>query len=436
MPEKLLNRAEMAVDLATAAGADEAFATATMQRDTEFSVRDGNLEKVKEATSQGLSLKLWVDGRYSSHSTNDLRSEQLQAFITEAVALTRALQPDEDRVITDPSLFAGRPKIDLALYDDGIAALTRDDRLALCEAQNAGLAGQDKVISATSSTSDGASEEGVASSNGFSGTHRSTWLWMGSEVTLQDEGDKRPEGWMWGGASVMDRVPKPEDVAAETMKRARDRLGAVKGPSAKTTMVVHPSASGNLVRRLLQPAIARAAYQGRSFWKDAPGGVSEKLVITDEPLLVAGLASRLYDGEGITATKREIISGGELKTWYVDTYYGKKLGWTPNGGSTSNVVVAPGERGLDELIASAGDGVLVLGWLGGNADPTTGDFSFGTHGFLIEGGQLTSPVSEMNVTGNLKTLFAGLVEVGSDPWPYSSTLSPSMLFEGVDFSGA
>jgi len=434
--EKLLNRAEMAVDLATGAGANEAFATATTQRETEFSVRDGQLEKVKEATSQGLSLKLWVDGRYSSHSTNDLRSEQLQAFIAEAVVLTNALQPDADRVITDPALFAGRPKIDLALHDATIAALTREERLALCEGQNAGLAGKDQVISATSSSSDGYALKGVASSNGFSGTHSATWLWIGSEVTLQDEGDKRPEGWMWGGASTMDRVPTPEAVAEETMKRARDRLGAKKGPSKKTTMVVHPSASGSLVRRLLQPADARAAYQGRSFWKDAPGGVSDKLTVTDEPLLVGGLGSRLFDDEGITAARREILSGGELRTWYIDTYYGKKLGWTPNGGSTSNVVVAPGTRDLDALIGSVSDGVLVLGWLGGNADPTTGDFSFGTHGFLIEGGQLTSPVSEMNVTGNLKTLFASLAEVGSDPWPYSSTLSPSMVFEGVDFSGA
>ena len=39
-------------------------------------------------------------------------------------------------------------------------------------------------------------------------------------------------------------------------------------------------------------------------------------------------------------------------------------------------------------------------------------------------------------TGNLVDLVATLVEVGSDPWPYSSLQAPTLVFEGVDFSGA
>jgi PmbA protein len=40
----------------------------------------------------------------------------------------------------------------------------------------------------------------------------------------------------------------------------------------------------------------------------------------------------------------------------------------------------------------------------------------------------------MNVTGNIVELFASLVEVGSDPWLYSSTRCPTLVFEGVQFS--
>jgi len=42
----------------------------------------------------------------------------------------------------------------------------------------------------------------------------------------------------------------------------------------------------------------------------------------------------------------------------------------------------------------------------------------------------------MNVTGNIVELFAHLVELGNDPWRYSSTLAPTLVFEGVQFSGA
>ena len=90
---------------------------------------------------------------------------------------------------------------------------------------------------------------------------------------------------------------------------------------------------------------------------------------------------------------------------------------------------------LEQLLADAGDGIYVTSWLGGNADGTTGDFSLGLRGHIIENGQIGRPVGEMNVTGNLKDLFAQLEMVGNDPYPYSTTLAPSLVFDGVDFSG-
>ena len=55
---------------------------------------------------------------------------------------------------------------------------------------------------------------------------------------------------------------------------------------------------------------------------------------------------------------------------------------------------------------------------------------------MIENGKIGRPVGEMNVTGNLRDLFARLEAVGNDPYPYSSTLAPSLVFTDVDFSGA
>ena len=115
MPAELLNKAERAVAAAKAAGANEAAATVSQSRDVEFQYRDGALEKVKDTTSQSLSLRVYADGRYSSHSTTDLNLDRMQGFISEAVAITRALEPDEYRQITPEELFANQPTDDLDL---------------------------------------------------------------------------------------------------------------------------------------------------------------------------------------------------------------------------------------------------------------------------------------------------------------------------------
>jgi PmbA protein len=97
--------------------------------------------------------------------------------------------------------------------------------------------------------------------------------------------------------------------------------------------------------------------------------------------------------------------------------------------------VESGEKNLEALIAETADGILVTSFLGGNSNSTTGDFSFGIQGMLIENGKPVQPINEMNISGNLKNLFQALVEIGNDIYPYSSYHCPSLKFEGVDFSG-
>ena len=78
---------------------------------------------------------------------------------------------------------------------------------------------------------------------------------------------------------------------------------------------------------------------------------------------------------------------------------------------------------------------MVTGFNGGNCNSTTGDFSYGIEGFLIENGKTTQPISEMNVTGNMITLWNNLEEAGNDIRKSSSWRIPSLLFNDIDFSG-
>jgi PmbA protein len=162
---------------------------------------------------------------------------------------------------------------------------------------------------------------------------------------------------------------------------------------------------------------------------------SEKLTITDDPFIVSGLGSRLFDGEGLATKKRPVLEKGVLKTYYIDTYYGKKLQMEPTSGSTTNLVFETGDKNLEGLIGGVKKGILVTGFNGGNSNGTTGDFSYGIEGFLIENGTIKQPVSEMNITGNMITLWSNIGEIGNDINESSSWLTPSIIFEGVDFSG-
>ena len=101
----------------------------------------------------------------------------------------------------------------------------------------------------------------------------------------------------------------------------------------------------------------------------------------------------------------------------------------------SNWVVPPGDRSWQDVAAAWPRAIYVTSFLGGNSNAASGDFSFGIRGRLVENGVLTSSLGEMNVSGNLLELLERLVAVGDDPWTWSSVVSPTLLFDGVSFSG-
>jgi PmbA protein len=383
-------------------------------------------------------VSIYANGRYSSHQTTDLNEERLAGFLTEAVAITGALEPDSQRRITPPELYRNRPADNLDLTDDRVNVLDRDQRLAWCATMDESARQHERVISASSRVRTVYQSDASVSSNGFSGMLEETACSLGASVTLRDRGDRRASDGFTAVAHHVDDIPDPALIASTALERAVVRLDAHKGPTVNATMIVDSRAAARLIGSLLGPANARSVQQGRSFWGELIGeqAFSDKLTIVDDPLIVRGLASRHFDDEGISARVLPLVSEGVVENIYVDTYYGGKAGMTPTTGSASNRVVKPGDQGLDSLLADANEGVYVTSWLGGNADSTTGDFSLGIGGHMIENGRIGRPVGEMNVTGNLKDLFSRLEAIGNDPYPYATTLSPSLVFSDVDFSGA
>lgn len=438
MPESLLDSARQAVQAALSAGADDAMASARRGRSVDFQWRDGKLEKVQENTGNSLAVALYVDGRFSRHTTNDLRPRAMADFLREAVALTRLLEPDPFRRITPAELYEGRADIDLERRDPAVERIDRDDRLTWLAELDEAARNHDDVISVTAGVQDGWGEAAGASSNGFEASDVSTGLWYGATVTIREGEHKRPEAWRWVGGLRLDGLDNPAKVGAEALRRVLDRVGSARVPTFTGTLVVDPEAGGGLLGRVLGAITGGAIQQERSFLAAHLGEriASPLLTLRDEPLLVGGMGSRLYDGEGIAARPLPLITEGVLDGCYIDTYYGRKLDMEPTTGGPSNVLFNYGPKGRDELVRGVSSGILVTSWLGGNADGTTGDFSFGLRGHRLRDGELAEPVSEMNVTGNYLDLLPRLVAVGNDPVPWSSLRVPTLVFDDVQFSGA
>jgi PmbA protein len=437
MREELLEQAARAVELAREAGADDVVAGVSWSRGTRFEWREGRLERVQESTSRRLGLAVYVDGRYSTSSTNDLDPARLAGFARDAVDLTRCLEVDPHRRITPPELYGGRAEVDLDLVDPALDGLTRERRTEWCREMDERARAHDAVQTAETSVSDSHAVGARVSSNGFEGTHEETGVWVYAGVSVRD-GERRPEEYDYAGALHLEDLRDPSSVADEALRKGLARRGSGKVPSRRTRMLVDPQAAARLLGRVLGALSAGAIQQKRSFLADRLDQpvASPLLTLVDDPLLVRGMGSELYDGEGIAARRRTVIEEGVLRTYFVDTYYGRKLGWEPTTGGSSNLVFRHGERDLAGMVAATEDGILVTSWLGGNADMTTGDFSFGLRGFLVRGGELAQPVSEMNVTGNYGDLLRKLSEVGNDPVPWSSFRSPTLAFDDVQFSGS
>ena len=103
--------------------------------------------------------------------------------------------------------------------------------------------------------------------------------------------------------------------------------------------------------------------------------------------------------------------------------------------ATSDGRIVTGPQSLDVLVKGVKKGILVNGFIGGNSNSTTGDFSFGIVGLLIENGEIAHPVNEMNISGNADLFWKNLAAVGNDPYPYGSWKTPTLVFEGIQFSG-
>ena len=130
-----------------------------------------------------------------------------------------------------------------------------------------------------------------------------------------------------------------------------------------------------------------------------------------------------------------MVEKGVLNEYFIDWYRSQKLGVEPTTGGASNLVLPPGERSLAEIMKDLGRGILINGFIGGNSNSNTGDFSIGITGKLFDKGEFTRNLAEMNIAGNHLEFWNKLIEAANDPWTYSNIRMPSLVFKDIVVSG-
>jgi PmbA protein len=438
--ESMRELAAHALGAAKGAGASAARAFVTRSRDVTVEWRDGKLDRIRESTAQGLGVSLYVDGRFSSSGTSDLRPDAVAVFVEGMVAATRYLAADAHRHLPDPARYQGATKSDLQICDPAVANVAPEARLADARRLEEAVRAGDKdgrIISVTSAVSDTEARWIGVSTNGFDASERSTTFGRSVEVSVRDAGDRKPEGYAYGDACFAADLPAIDALGAEALRRADGQRGSKQAPTGVYEVVIENRVAPRFARHLFGALMGEDLQQKSSFLEGKLGARigSDALTVTSDPHLPRGLATSAWDGEGMATARLPVFEKGVVKSYFLDTYYASKLGARPTTGEWNNLVWTPGERDAAAMIAGMKKGIVVTDFTGGNSNGTTGDFSLGIKGFYVERGAIAHPISEMNLAGNHLEFWKQLAEVGSDPWTSSSNRTPSLRFKKAQCSG-
>ncbi len=396
------------------------------------------MDKLQQSSENKIYIELFVDGRYGSVSANRLEKTEIEKLVLNGITSTRYLSEDKYRQLPDHHRYFKNSKTDgLDLYDEIYKKLSTAEKMELARNTVEEVLGKDnRIVSVTASYGDGYSSEYMIASNGFEGESNDTAFSLTAEVSLKTDIDARPEAY-WYDSKVYWNDLQKTGISTIALERALRKLGQKKLQSGTYNMVVDNTVSARLLSPIISAMYGTALQQKNSFLLDKLGEIigSDKLTVYDRPHIPKSFGARFFDGEGVATHDRTLIGKGILNTYFIDTYSSLKMKVMPTISSPSILLLEEGQLSLHELLKKMNNGIWVTGFNGGNCNPTTGDFSFGIEGFLIENGDTSQPVSEMNITGNITEVWKRFIGAGNDARTNSSWRVPSLLFYDMSFNG-
>ena len=236
-------------------------------------------------------------------------------------------------------------------------------------------------------------------------------------------------------------------IGLEAAKKTLARIGAKKPVTGKYPVIFDPRVSRSIASHFASAINGSSIARKTSFLKDMLNQqiANKSISLVDDPFLKRGLASRLFDGEGLGSSKNLLINEGVLQQWLLDLSSAKQLNMSPTGNAKrgisgppapgiSNLILMPGEVTPEKLISNVSEGFYVTDMIGSSVSMVTGDYSRGASGFWIKNGEFSDPITEATIAGNLKEMFMTL-QPGNDI-DYSHSINcPTLLIEGMTIAG-
>ena len=440
--EKELAREALEISLKN--GARQARVTLNIGTQNAFAVLDGKLDRLHMANDRSLYIQLYTEGRYGVFSTNRMERGELEYFIKQSLNATKLLAEDKCRTLPDKSLYYKGCGDDLGQFDPAILTVGPDKKKEYAFNAYNEIEGKSKLlISANSEYGDYIDCQYIIDSQGFEGESLQSGFTISAECSVKGKSDARPEAW-WYDSSMLLEDFTPQGCGTKALERALAKLSPRKVKSGKYRMIVENSCASRLLSPIISALNGDSIQQQNSFLLNKLGErvFPEHFNLIDTPHVKGMAGSRYFDAEGIATKDISIIGSGIVNTYFINTYYANKMGVQPTieGPSVPSFSQEGYDKeyqnlSLEQMIKIIGNGIFVTGFNGGNCKGTTGDFSYGVEGFLIKNGELAHPIREMNITGNMITLWNSLLFSGNDARKCTRWQVPSLAFECADFTG-
>jgi PmbA protein len=387
------------------------------------------------AEGRRITLTLFSGKSCASISGSLLTKEAVHDLAGKALAMARLAPANPYAGVAEPELLATRFP-DLDLVSEQLPDAASLQRMAQ-ETEQAALGVPGVSKSGGASASCGDRTAAIAISNGFARGQRRTGISF-SVSAITGEGTGMERDYDFSSAIHLADLRSPQAVGLEAGRRTARRINSRKIKSQAVPIVFDQRVAPSLIGHLLGAISGSAIARGTSFLKDNLGQqiFSEGVTIVEDPFIPRGLGSRAYDGDGLARVKRNIIDLGVLTTWLLDLRSARQLGLRPtgHGSGTSNVYLKPGNASREDLVRDIQQGLYVTEMIGSSINMVTGDYSRGASGFWIENGELTYPVSEITIAGNLKDMFLN-VTPANDLEFRTSVNAPTCRVEGLTIAG-
>jgi PmbA protein len=417
-------------------GASAAEAGVSLETGLSVTVRLGEVETLEYHRDRGLGVTVYFGQRRGSASTSDLSTAAVRETVRAACGIARYTAEDACAGLAEPECMATEvPDLDLFHPWD----LGAEHAIELARASEA--AGRSDPRITNSEGASVASYRGLrmyGNSHGFLGGYPTTRHSISCTLVGQQDGSMQRDYWYTTGRAP-DMLEEAEAVGRRAAERTLRRLGARRIATQRAPVLFLPEMARSLLGHLVSAIRGGALYRKASFLLDQLGKpvFPEFVRIHEQPHLPRALGSAPFDHEGVATRPRDLVQGGRLAGYVLDSYSARKLGMrtTGNAGGVHNLTLEPGEHDLAGLLREMGTGLVIAELLGRGVSTVTGDYSRGAAGFWVEGGEIRYPVEEITIAGNLREMFRRLAAVGQDVDARSNIRTGSLLLEEMMIAG-